>query len=90
VISDAGIAAVTGLGGPAAAPTHVLALRWTALDADAASIDAGLGINIAGSVAEFIKAAEKYVAPMQNMVVADTRRQHRLHCRRPRSAAWSR
>jgi penicillin amidase len=25
----------------------------------------------AGSVAEFIKAAEKYVAPMQNMVVAD-------------------
>jgi penicillin amidase len=72
VISDAGIASVTGLGGPAAAPTHVLALRWTALDADATSIDAGLGINIAGSVAEFIKAAEKYVAPMQNMVVADT------------------
>jgi penicillin amidase len=72
VISDAGIAAVAGLGGPAAAPTHVLALRWTALDADAGSIDAGLGISVAGSVAEFIRAAEKYVAPMQNMVVADT------------------
>ncbi|MDP2821573.1 MAG: penicillin acylase family protein [Sulfuritalea sp.] len=71
VISDAGTAVVAGLGGSAAGPTYVLALRWTALDADAGSIDAGMAIDHAGSVAEFIGAAEKYKAPMQNMVVAD-------------------
>ncbi|MDP2823466.1 MAG: penicillin acylase family protein [Sulfuritalea sp.] len=72
VISDAGTAVVAGLAGTAAGPAYALALRWTALDADAGSIDAGLAIDHAGSVAEFVKAAEKYVAPMQNMVVADT------------------
>ncbi|MDO8788151.1 MAG: penicillin acylase family protein [Sulfuritalea sp.] len=71
VISDAGTAVVSGLAGGAAGPSYVLALRWTALDVDAASIDAGLAISGAGSVAEFISAAEKYKAPMQNMVVAD-------------------
>jgi penicillin amidase len=70
VISDAGTAVVSGLTGNVAAP-YALALRWTALDDDAASIDAGLAISGAGSVAEFITAAEKYRAPMQNMVVAD-------------------
>lgn len=71
VISDAGTPAVSGLAGSAAGPSYALALRWTALDADAASIDAGLAISGAGSVAEFITAAQKYQAPMQNMVVAD-------------------
>ena len=71
VISDAGTAVVAGLTGAAAGPGYALALRWTALDADAGSIDAGLAIGGAGSVAEFIAAAEKYHAPMQNMVVAD-------------------
>ncbi len=71
VISDAGTAAVAGLTGNAAAPTYALALRWTALDVDAGGIDAGLAMNRAGSVAEFIAAVEKHVAPMQNMVVAD-------------------
>jgi penicillin amidase len=71
VISDSGAAAVAGLTGNAAAPGYALALRWTALDADAASIDAGLAISGAESVAKFIDAAEKYKAPMQNMVVAD-------------------
>ena len=71
VISDAGTAVVAGLTGPVTAPTYALALRWTALDADVGSIDAGLAINRAGSVAEFIKAAEGNTAPMQNMVVAD-------------------
>jgi penicillin amidase len=71
VISDAGTPFVAGLTGSTAAPGFALALRWTALDADAASIDAGLAVSRAGSVGEFIKAAEKYVAPMQNMVVAD-------------------
>jgi penicillin amidase len=71
VISDAGTAMVAGLSGAASGPTYALALRWTALDADAASIDAGLAISGAGSVGEFVNAAEKYKAPMQNMVVAD-------------------
>ena len=71
VISDAGTAVVAGLGGAASGPAYALALRWTALDADAGSIDAGLALSGAGSVAEFIRGAEKYKAPMQNMVVAD-------------------
>ncbi|MDP3513969.1 MAG: penicillin acylase family protein [Sulfuritalea sp.] len=71
VISDAGTPVVAGLTGQAGGPAYALALRWTALDADAASIDGGLAIGAAGSVAEFVTAAEKYKAPMQNMVVAD-------------------
>jgi len=69
VISDAGSAATAGLVG-ANAP-YALAMRWTALDPDGSSLDAAVGINSAGSVAEFVAAAERYVAPMQNMVVAD-------------------
>lgn len=71
VISDAGTSVVAGLSGAASGPRYALALRWTALDADAGSIDAGLAISRAGSVAEFITAAQEYKAPMQNMVVAD-------------------
>ncbi|MCX7166825.1 MAG: penicillin acylase family protein [Rhodocyclales bacterium] len=71
VISDSGTAVVAGLTGNAAAPTYALALRWTALDVDAGGIEAGLAVSRAGSVVEFIAAAEKHVAPMQNMVVAD-------------------
>ncbi|MCF8151421.1 MAG: penicillin acylase family protein [Sulfuritalea sp.] len=71
VISDSGSIAMAGLTGSPAGPGYALALRWTALDVDASSINAGLAISGAGSVAEFIKAAEKYHAPMQNMVVAD-------------------
>ncbi len=67
VISDSGSAALAGL----ASPAYALALRWTALDADAESLQAGLKINRAGSVAEFIEAAQGAVAPMQNMVAAD-------------------
>jgi len=71
VISDAG-GASEGLTGPTAHPAYALALRWTALDADAgASVDAGIAFNTAGSVDEFIAASAGYVAPMQNMVVAD-------------------
>jgi penicillin amidase len=51
---------------------YVIALRWTALDLDAtATLEAGLGFNRARSVDEFLSAADDYVAPMQNMVVAD-------------------
>jgi penicillin amidase len=69
VISDAGVA--DGLTGPPAAPTYALAMRWTALDPDPGTLDAGLGFNRATSVADFIAASKAYVAPMQNMVVAD-------------------
>ncbi len=69
VISDSGT--IVGLTGPALQPTYALALRWTALDADARTLDAGLAFNRAGSVDEFMRASADYLAPMQNMVVAD-------------------
>ncbi len=69
VISDAGVA--DGVIGPAARPAYALAMRWTALDDDPGTLDAGLAFNRAKSVAEFVAEAGKYVAPMQNMVVAD-------------------
>ena len=69
VISDAGVA--DGVIGPTAKPTYALAIRWTALDRDTGSIDAGIAFNEAKSVADFIAGSAKYTAPMQNMVVAD-------------------
>lgn len=69
VISDSGVAA--GLTGPSQRPAYALALRWTALDADSTTLDAGLTLASVRSVAEFIAASAKYQAPMQNMVVAD-------------------
>ena len=71
VISDAGNAATVGLISAGKAPAYVLALRWTALDADGSSLVAGIGINGARSVKEFIAVAEGYQSPMQSMVVAD-------------------
>lgn len=74
VISDAQTPATLGLTGEGGA-RYALALRWTALDEDAASsLDAGLAFNRATSVAAFIAASRKHVAPMQNMVVADSER----------------
>lgn len=70
VISDAPGPAST-LTGPQGAPTHVLAMRWTALDTDYTTLDAALGINRARNVDEFVQAAQRHVAPMQSMVVAD-------------------
>ncbi len=70
VISDAG-GATEGLTGPPAKPAYALALRWTALDVDSATMDAGLGFNASRSVADFVAASGKHLAPMQNMVVAD-------------------
>jgi penicillin amidase len=60
-----------GLTGPVAKPTYAIAMRWTALDPDPGTVDASIGFNTATSVAGFIAAAAGYVAPMQNMVVAD-------------------
>jgi len=68
VISDAGIADdVSG----AKHPQYAIAMRWTALDADAEPVSAGLAITRATSVAGFVEATQAWVAPMQNMVVAD-------------------
>ncbi|MFL6661674.1 MAG: penicillin acylase family protein [Rhizobacter sp.] len=69
VISDSGIAA--GLTGPAAKPAYALAMRWTALDDDSTTLEAGLVTSRAKSVDDFIAGSAKYQAPMQNMVVAD-------------------
>lgn len=76
VISDAGSAATAGLLGEdeQGQPRFAIALRWTALDPDPGAISAGLAFNRAGSVDEFIAAAARYTAPMQNMVVADRER----------------
>jgi penicillin amidase len=72
VISDANAAPTQGLLGPASEPEFALALRWTALDIDAwKTIAAASGFAKATTVAEFVDAAAQYVAPMQNIVVAD-------------------
>ncbi len=69
VISDAGIS--DDVLGPKTHPTHVLALRWTALDADSDTVATSLAFQRARSVAEFFAASRTWVAPMQNTVVAD-------------------
>lgn len=69
VISDGG--AGEGLTGPAAAPAYAIAMRWTALDPDPGTLEASWDMTQARSVDEFVKATARYVAPMQNMVVAD-------------------
>jgi penicillin amidase len=74
VISDAATEATRGLTGPAGQPGYAIAMRWTALDEPSTTLEAGLAFNRARSVDEFLKASERYLAPMQNMVVADGQR----------------
>ena len=50
---------------------HVIALRWTALDADNHTLLAGLKAQKAQSVDELFAAYADYYAPMQNVVAAD-------------------
>ncbi|HSQ71431.1 MAG TPA: penicillin acylase family protein, partial [Rubrivivax sp.] len=69
VISDAGTS--DDVLGPRDKPAYVLALRWTALDADAALISASLAMQQASSVQAFFDATRCWTAPMQNMAVAD-------------------
>lgn len=69
VISDAGSA--DDVLGPKSRPTFALALRWTALDADADPVAPALAMQRSTSVDEFVRATAGWVAPMQNMVVAD-------------------
>jgi penicillin amidase len=50
---------------------HVFALAWPALSPDDTSVDAILIINRSRNAADMRRAADYYVAPMQNMVYAD-------------------
>lgn len=71
MISDAGGVAGEVVGTDGNAP-YGIALRWTALDADSDPIAASLAMNRARSAAEFVDVATRlWLAPMQNMVVAD-------------------
>ena len=70
VISDAGISDDL-IGGSKGKPAYAIAMRWTALDPDADSVGVGLAFNRAASVQEFVRASHGWVAPMQNMVLAD-------------------
>ena len=51
---------------------YVIALRWSALDADNQTVLAGLRANQAESADELIAAFAAYHSPMQNLVTADT------------------
>ena len=50
---------------------HVAALEWTALSGRDTSMTAALRLMMAGSVAEGIAAGELFVAPSQNLTLAD-------------------
>ena len=63
-ITVAGLAAVTPR-------DHVPALAWSALADDDTSFDALVALNGSGTVSEALRAAEGYVAPALNLVVAD-------------------
>ena len=69
VISDAGL--VDDLLGNKSRSAYVFSMRWTALDPDMDSVGVALAMNRATDVPSFIEAARGWVAPMQNMVVAD-------------------
>jgi penicillin G amidase len=69
VMSDAGT--LNDLAGAKGKPAYALALRWTALDPEIDTVTAALGIMRADSLDAFVKASRGWVAPMQNMVVAD-------------------
>ncbi len=52
-------------------PGHVAALGWTALTPDDTTMSAAMGLMRAGTVRQAITAAEKYVAPSQNLMLID-------------------
>jgi penicillin G amidase len=70
VISDAGTVPDV-LGGSKDAPRFAISMRWTALDDDVDPIGVALAMMRATSVKDFVAATRTWVAPMQNMVVAD-------------------
>ncbi len=54
---------------------YAMALRWSALDADNRTLDAGLNANFAQTVAELQAAYAEHHSPMQSVVMADTQGQ---------------
>lgn len=50
---------------------HVAALAWTAFDASDRSMSALMGVMRAGTTAEAIAAAQDFVTPVQNLMLAD-------------------
>ncbi len=52
-------------------PGHVVALGWSALERADTTLDAAMGLMRAGSVAQAIEAARSFVAPAQNLILAD-------------------
>ena len=73
VLSDLGGAGLADDARPVlgAKPDYAVALRWTGLDTDSDMVGATLAMNAAGSVEAFVAAASRWVAPQQNMAVAD-------------------
>ncbi|WP_435312778.1 penicillin acylase family protein [Primorskyibacter sedentarius] len=52
-------------------PGHVTSLSWTALSPRDTSMTAAINLMNAGSVAEAIEASEDFIAPSQNLTLAD-------------------
>ncbi|MEX0287318.1 MAG: penicillin acylase family protein [Paracoccaceae bacterium] len=53
-------------------PGHVVSLAWTVLSPRDTSLSAAMALMKAKSVREGITAAERYIAPSQNLTLADT------------------
>ena len=51
---------------------HVAALEWTALSGQDTSVSAAMALMKSTSVAMAVKAGERYIAPAQNLMLADT------------------
>jgi penicillin amidase len=52
-------------------PGHVMSVAWTALSADDTTMTAAMRLMAAGSIEDALDAAALYVAPSQNLVLAD-------------------
>ncbi|MEL0435520.1 penicillin acylase family protein [Phycobacter sp. K97] len=50
---------------------HVVSLAWTALSAEDTSVSAAIGLMRSTTVTDAISVAEAYIAPSQNLVLAD-------------------
>ncbi|MCE0506739.1 penicillin acylase family protein [Roseivivax sp. GX 12232] len=55
-------------------PGHVMSLSWTALSPQDTSITAAVNTMFAGTIDEALAAGEDYIAPSQNLTVADSER----------------
>ena len=61
----------TGKPGLPGQPAYAIALRWTGLDVDTDIIATSMAMATADSVEAFVRGSASWVAPMQNMAVAD-------------------